>query len=176
MNWILLCYNFYRNLLQIAFVTSLYLQCYSKCQPTDSLHVAYCGCWVHLFIYLFIYLMFCSKQCREVGLHEPQLYIIPHSIPQGRIHIWHWGQCHIHNLLCICLWLPPTIVDTDFIFTVSKTESAAILHHLFHVSSKTVCFHIVFWIVLYYWGFHSFAVRIQISWVVDSWYFKGMYL
>ena len=131
----------------------------------------------------FISLMFCSKQCREVALYELQLYIIPHSIPQGRTHIWHWGQCHIHNLLCICLWLPPTIVDTDFIFTVSKTESAAILHHLFHVSSKTVCFHIVFFIVLCYWGFHSFAVRIQVFWVVmlnssgfDSWYFKGMYL
>ena len=48
-NWILLYYNLYWNLLHIAFVTSLYLQFYSKCQPTHSLHVAYCGCWVHLF-------------------------------------------------------------------------------------------------------------------------------
>jgi hypothetical protein len=30
-------------------------------------------------------------------------------------------------------------VDTDFIFTISETESAAVLHHLFNVSDKTVC-------------------------------------
>jgi hypothetical protein len=30
-------------------------------------------------------------------------------------------------------------VDTDFVFAVPKTQSAAILHHFLNVSSKTVC-------------------------------------
>lgn len=93
-----------------------------------------------IFVVIFSFI-FCSKQCRKATYYEPQLYVVSHTLQQGRTHLWCWGQCHIHNILHIRIWLPPTTVDTDFIFTISKTESAAVLHHLFNVSDKTVCHH-----------------------------------
>jgi hypothetical protein len=96
-----------------------------------------------IFVVIFSFI-FCSKQCRKATHYEPQLYIVSYTLQQGRTHLWCWGQRHIHNILHIRIWLPPTTVDTDFIFTISETESAAVLHHLFNVSDKTMCHHYYF--------------------------------